>query len=208
MVSVRLYVEGGGDSKEERIRCREAFSKLFARAGFKGPMPKVDPGGGREQTFDRFKTAMRASLDRAIPVLLVDSEAPVTQGAWEHLHDRDGWLRPDGATDEQAQLMVQCMETWCITDRTALGAFFGQQLQESALPSLHNLEDRSKDEVQQALAHATRDCGRDRTYRKGRRSFRLVAQLDPGVLKQHLPHFTMLCALLDRLLTIPPERRR
>ncbi len=44
---VKVYVEGGGDSKELRTRCREGFSKLVERAGFKDRMPKFVACGGR-----------------------------------------------------------------------------------------------------------------------------------------------------------------
>jgi hypothetical protein len=92
------------------------------------------------------------------------------------------------------------METWCVADREALGRFFGQHLQESALPALDDLEGRAKADVQHALEHATRECGRDRVYRKGKRSFRLIAEVDPHVLKEYLLHFVKLCEVLDKTL--------
>ena len=93
--------------------------------------------------------------------------------------------------------MVQCMETWCLADRDALKDFFGHEFQESALPSDTVLESRSKADVLNALSHATRDCGRDRQYSKGRRSFELVGNLDPAKLKSRLPHFQRLLDVLD-----------
>lgn len=142
----------------------------------------------------------------SIPCFLVDSEAPVTEPVWKHLQEQDGWSQPDGADDDQAQLMVQCTETWCVADRNALRRFFGQHLQDSALPALNNLEGRAKDDVQQALEDATRECGRDRKYNKGRRSFRLIAELDPSALKEHLPHFVELCNVLDKNLDVDSSR--
>jgi len=159
-------------------------------------MPSITACGGRNSAFDDFKTA----LEDEYPILLVDSEAPVTEPAWEHLQDLDNWLRPNGAADDQAQLMVQCMETWCVADRSALRRFFGQHLQESALPALNDLEGRAKTDVQQALEHATRECVHNREYKKGKCSFRLIAEVDPRVLEEHLPHFVELCKVLDKTL--------
>ncbi|MBI2318589.1 MAG: DUF4276 family protein [Betaproteobacteria bacterium] len=125
-----------------------------------------------------------------------DRQAGRIPDAWEHLANRDRWVRPQDAEDDRAQLMVQCMETWCVADHQALRTFFGQGLNERALPPLVDLEARPKDDVQAALDNATRDCERDRAYRKGRRSFELLAALDPAELEKHLPHFVRLCDCL------------
>jgi hypothetical protein len=62
------------------------------------------------------------------------------------------------------------------------------------------LENRSKDDVQKGLEDATRDCGRDRQYAKGKRSFRVLAELDPEALKGQLPHFERFCGMLEKRL--------
>ena len=36
MVTARLYIEGGGDSKEQAIRFRQGWNDFFARAGVAG----------------------------------------------------------------------------------------------------------------------------------------------------------------------------
>lgn len=189
---VKLYVEGG-ERASVHIACREGFRKLLERAGFVGRMPAIKACGGRNAAFDDFRTALLTAGAEEYPMLLVDSEGPVSRPAWQHLRSADRWARPRGAQDMQAQLMVQCMETWCVADRSALRIFFAACLQEGALPSLVDLEARAKDDVQEALANATRGCGRGRAYTKGVRSFELLGRLDPDVLKQHLPHFARLC---------------
>jgi hypothetical protein len=75
-----------------------------------------------------------------------------------------------------------------VADRETVKRFF-RPLRESALPPEQNLEARGKDEVQDALERATAGCPRDRRYLKGRRSFQVVAELDPDTLAKHLPHF-------------------
>ncbi len=199
-MKVKLYIEGGGDRSSLHIKCREGFRKLLERAGFAGRMPSTTACGSRDAAFDDFKTALSTPATSEYPVLLVDSEASVNQSPWQHLRSRDGWERPAGADEDQAQLKVQCMESWCVADRVALRQFFGDGFRENALPPLDGLEACAKDAVQEALANATHDCGRQRGYQKGKRSFELLGQLDPTELKKHLPHFVRLCEMLNTRL--------
>ncbi len=200
MVRVRIYIEGGGDSRSLHIKCREGFRKLFEKAGLAGRMPSAKACGGRQAAYDDFCTAIAVAAPDEYPMLLVDSESAVIQEPWVHLRHQDNWTRPPGTDDDRAQLMVQCMETWCLADRHAMRRVFGHKLIENALPALHDIENRSKDDVQGALADATRDCGKDKKYQKGWRSFELVGHLDPRELSKHLPHFARLCAVLKAKL--------
>jgi len=163
-------------------------------------MPSIKACGTRNAAYDDFKTALDAAAPGEYPILPVDSEAPVNQPAWEHLQSRDGWQQPDGAEGDQAQLMVQCMETWCVADRQALREFFGHRLREGVLPALDDLEAKTKDSVQDSPVNATRDCGFQMGYMKGKRSFELLGQLNPAELKKHLPHFERLCEMLSAKL--------
>ncbi len=129
--------------------------------------------------------------------MLVDSEEPVADAEkpWAHLKKRDGWDRPDGATDAQALLMTTCMETWIATDRAALRDHYGAKLQESALPNLTAIESRDSHEIHDALAHATRDC--KNRYQKGKRSFEALKAVRPEELRKHLPSFQRFERVLD-----------
>jgi len=200
-VKVKLYVEGGGDSRAIKTRCREGFARLLEKAGFEGRMPRIVACGKREAAFSDFETALKCAAPDEYPLLLVDSEAEVA-GAdlWAHLKKLDGWDKPGNAEDDQLHLMVQCMETWIVADRDAVEHFFGQDFNKGALPPVNDLEKRPKDDVQAALENATRRCGRDREYRKGKRSFQLLGQLDPETLKKLLPHFSLFCECLNNKL--------
>ena len=208
-MNVKIYLEGGarGDLNKD---CRRGFQDLLEKAGFGRPhSPTLVACGGRKQAFDKFKTALAINKD-AYLILLVDSEDPVanadespdSDAAWKHLKKRDGWERPARTANDQAQLMATCMETWVMADQAAVKRFFGSALQASALLPLLNLEARGRHEVQQALEHATRNCGRDRSYAKGKKSFAVLATLDPATLQQYLPHFRRLIATLNRHLSI------
>ena len=182
MVAVRLYVEGGGDSKSLRTECRKGFSEFLQKAGFRGRMPRIIACGGRGQAYDDFRTHHGGLQREEIAVLLVDSEAPVSETSpWTHLRNRegDGWNRPDGATDEQCHLMVQCMETWFLADIEAMRAFFSQGFSENALPKNADIEAVEKDLVLSALRDSTRHCRTKHAYAKGKHSFTLLARIDP-----------------------------
>lgn len=206
MVKVKIYVEGGGDSKELQSRCREAFHKLIEKMNV-ARNPAIIPCGSRYETFKKFKIAVSTASDE-YPLLLVDSEDPVkttdenpdSAEAWKHLKARDNWDKPFGVVNDQAQLMATCMETWIMADQPALNAFFGQHLQLNALLPPQNLETRGRDEVQDKLVWATRGCGRDRSYAKGKRSFKVLEHLRPETLRKHLPHFRRFAATLELYL--------
>ena len=97
-MKVKVYVEGGGDGKDLRTRCRMGFSSFFEKANLAGRMPKVISCGARQNALEKFRVALMARKDEEFIVLLVDSEDPVGYGTgpWEHLGRRDGWRKPLG----------------------------------------------------------------------------------------------------------------
>lgn len=188
-----IYIEGGGDSKLLKIRCREGFRGLFDKLDLEGRRPHLVACGGRDAAFEHFRTGMN---DEAFVALLVDSEEPVVrESQWEHLRERDNWVKPQGATDDQVLLMTTCMETWIVADRVALRRHYGSRLRETALPPTDNLEARTRHEVQTALVRATATCSN--AYEKGKRSFRALAELSPNVLSALLPSFARIQRILE-----------
>ncbi len=202
-MNAKIYIEGGGDSKELHSRCREGFRHLLEHCGFTGRMPRLVACGGRQAAFDDFSIACESAGEGEFVALLIDSEDPleVVEATWNHLHQRDHWRQPDGARDEQVLLMTTCMETWLVADRQALRAHFGQCLHENSLPSQTNLESRTRSDVQGALVQATRGCKQG--YAKGKCSFALLARLRPAELRRHLPSFARFERILREELQNP-----
>ena len=180
-MNVRIYVEGGGDRRELQANCRKGFRTFFAKTGLAGRMPKITAGGGRKKTFDKFRHALDKAEHNEFVVLLVDSEDPVLKnsGPWLHLKNRDKWDKPLDAGDDNAHLMVQCMETWFLADKDSLAAFFGNGFNGNALPKRPDIENIPKDDVTSGLKKATTRCAPKGVYHKGNHSFAILAQLNP-----------------------------
>ena len=186
-MNVKVYVEGGGDRQELKTKCRKGFSTFLSKTELAGQMPRIIACGGRQKTFDKFCTALAHSTEEDFIVLLVDSEGPVMRDPWLHLQGRDNWGKPAGATDDNAHLMVQCMEAWFLADKDALVHFFGAGFNRNALPQRGEVEDIPKVELEKGLKAATRQC-RKGAYHKGNHSFEILAQLAPEKVTNASPH--------------------
>lgn len=183
MVSIKLCVEGGGDSKILRTACREGFRTFIEKAGLAGMMPRIVACGGRDNAYNDFVIAHQ----QGNAMLLVDAEEPVNEAGWRHLNNRDGWPRPDGATDDQCHLMVEIMESWFLADREALEEFYGQGYRGNALPQNPQVEQIAKQDVLNGLDGAARETSK-RRYDKGSHSFGILAKLDPEKVRNASPH--------------------
>jgi hypothetical protein len=188
-VSVTIFFEGGGDKDATRSKCREGLSNYCAKLKPPRSRLRVVAGGGREQTFDKFRTAVLDSRAGEVSVLLVDSECPVTANTpIEHLHALDGWdftsLR-----NSQVFLMVQAMEAWFLADRETLATFYDGGFLPKSLPgSATNVEIIRKEDIEPALKNATRKTATKGEYHKINHGAALLAQIDPAKVEKASPH--------------------
>jgi len=204
-VSAYIYIEGGAagaGSKYLKTKCQEAFHKLLDRMGFAGRKPRLVACGGRSDVYERFVVEHSAGTADYV-AMWIDSEEPMVNpnAAWQHLRKVatvPQWLQPAGAQDDQVLFMTTCMETWIVADREVLKEYYGHALQEPALPPLVNLEKRPRHDVQGMLEHATREC--TNFYKKGERSYEILAELNPAALRQQLPSFVRVGQILNAKL--------
>jgi Domain of unknown function (DUF4276) len=198
-----IYIEGGGDSDALKTECRQAFTKFFEAAGLKGKMPRLVACGSRNTAFDKFKTALNNGQDA---LLLVDSESPVLAdpqadrpiSPWKHLKERDGWDCPDSATDDYIHLMVQCMESWFVADKTQFVAYYSKgnrQCTATTIPDCSDVEGLDKKSVLHYLDKASLPSGKEK-YSKGSRSFEILATIRPEKVANASYHFRRLCYAL------------
>jgi hypothetical protein len=198
-VTVKVYVEGGGDHN----KCRQGFSQFLRNAGLEGRMPRVVACGGRRNAYESFQTSHENAGPNEFPILLVDSEGPVVgKNPWEHvrLSPGDGWDRPQDASDDQLHFMVQAMEAWFHADKDTLQAYYGQTFRVAALSPRPEIESIPKGDLFDGLRRATKDCQKGE-YSKGEHSFQILALIDPLKVKASSEH-------ADRLLRVLAQRCR
>ena len=198
MVKIHVYIEGGGDGNSGLIvACQKGFREFLANAQINVGKVKLIPCGNRGRALKNFRLALKNGL---IALLLVDSEGPVhanhqsgdseTWRPWSHLESRpdDGWKLPEGATEQDCHLMVQCTESWLIADRAALRHFFGQHFKAARLPApTAKIESIPAEAIIKSLKLATSECETKRPYDKGAHSFELLSRIDPAKVKAASP---------------------
>ncbi|MDO8368380.1 MAG: DUF4276 family protein [Saprospiraceae bacterium] len=185
MVSIKIYIEGGGDGKDLDSRFREAWTKFFKAAGLQGKMPRQVRGKGRKNAYDLFCTAIQNAKSDELPLLLVDSEDTVAgdHTAWQHLKTRDRWDKPVKADDQHVYLMTQLMETWLLADPTTLQAYFGKDFKSDKIPNWPDFEAVPKQTVLDILDKATSS-----KYAKGKVSFEVLSKTSPQIVAEKCPH--------------------
>ena len=123
---------------------------------------EVVRGKGRASTFRSF-LKHRKQYPNDLCVLLVDSETDVPPGTqvWDVVSRRaqDSWKCPFWATERHLYLMAHFVETWLLTDQYALQQYFKRGFNPQGLPTT-NLETRTKNEIEIALAVATKNSSR------------------------------------------------
>jgi hypothetical protein len=195
-VSVSVFVEDGGPQRKTQTACRKAFRLFFENALRDRPKPRTVASGGRDEAYRDFCRALENDAD-SFPVLLVDSEGPVTAGssATAHLQGRERqWT---GFQDGRVFLMVQCMEAWFLADVPAVGAYYGREFKASALPGNPDIEQIPKRDVMDGLREATRATGKG-SYHKTGHGFDILERIDPGGVRRRSGHAEALFALLLR----------
>jgi len=201
-MEIRVYAEGGGDSKDNKAFLREGLSaflqELVSIARTKKIRWQVVTCGCRRATFDAFRTAVDQWPD-AFCVLLVDAEGSVQTAPWLHLQQRDGW-QCGALSDEHCHLMTQAMEAWFIADLEALSRFYGADFHQNRIPRNPDVEQIEKNQLEPALRDASRDTQKGE-YHKTKHAWKLLKVIDP----QHVRHASRHCERLFRVLTAKME---
>jgi hypothetical protein len=189
VAEVRIYIEGGGDSKDTKAFLREGFSIFLRDVVLLARGNKVRWHlvicGPRSAAFDAFSISVRQNPG-AFNVLLVDSEAPVIATPWAHLTARDHW-QSGGMSDEHCQLMTQAMEAWFIADIEALSEFYGAGFNQASIPANPNVEQIPKANLESSLKAATRNTQKGE-YRKIQHGAKLLQIIDPATVRQGSAH--------------------
>jgi len=128
--------------------------------------------------------------------LRIEEEDGVTIPA-SRLREREGdsWPRPEGATDEQAHLMVQVMEAWFLADPDTLANFYRQGFLRNSLSPQKDIERLDKRRVFESLSHASNGTQKG-SYHKTNHRFELLELIDPTIqlLFGQLPGMRINCS--------------
>jgi len=193
LTAIRLYVEGGGPGSY--AKCRRAFKALFLKV-VPDKEVTVIACGARDDALSDFGLALSQRPHENLYVL-IDSEAPVVDGHGPIRHLQAEGKQVRGAQEAQVHLMVECMEAWFLADRSCLRTYYGNRLDEGALPGNPNIEAVNKTEVLRGLARAARNTPKKR-YDKGRDSFELLSRIDPSTLRRAAAHAERLFAAAEQ----------
>lgn len=197
---VRIYVEGGPKSchADGLRRFKNGFKQHLVRLDPLLNTLDVSPCGSTEDTIRDFARAVREQKTDCIVALLVDSDAPVTANTpAQHLQPKLDSVNIHQNARANIFLMVQCMESWLVTDVAALEECFGKSLNASALPQNPNIEAVSKKDVLKALATAVKPTPKG-PYHKVQHGAEILAALDPERVGQRSGHARNLHAFLRR----------
>ncbi|HET7864705.1 MAG TPA: DUF4276 family protein [Burkholderiaceae bacterium] len=211
MTEISIYVEGGGNSAQQKAELRQGLDALLGRqkraAQGKKVRWKLVCCGSRSEAFRAFRNASKQAPG-STAVLLVDSESPFSPAAGParqaaqarvaHLAQRDGWDF-DSLVAERVHLMVQCMEAWIVADPKALEAYYGRGFAPNQLPVRQNLEDEPKIDVYAKLKRATESSTKG-AYGKIKHASQLLALIGPENVAQRYRHFSVLTDWLDEVI--------
>lgn len=195
MRKVSVFVEGGGDSKNQsaNIACRKAFRSVAQKLDVKN-MPTFVACGSRTSTWEIAWQAYSNRDPEDCVFLLVDSEEKpseannLPQFAWKHLRERqfDRWLSLSPINSNYVFLMVTTMETWLIADPSALKSFFSHNFNSDLIPDWLNLEEVEKPRPLEILKKASAECAS--VYEKGKISFEILEKVSPSIVASRCPH--------------------
>lgn len=201
MSGLAVYMEGGGETAEAKAAIRQGMAEFLCvmreSARRKRWHWKVVPCGSRLHAKEAFLNARNKEPDTHA-VLLVDAEVVVTNSPKQHLATHDGW-HLTGVPDADIHLMAQVMETWIVSDREALQAFYGQGFNAGALPNHADLEQVAKAQVAHSLEEATKNTQKGR-YHKIRHGSRLLERIRPGAVRARCAHCERFLSLIGTLV--------
>ncbi|MCY3664555.1 MAG: DUF4276 family protein [Gemmatimonadetes bacterium] len=201
MSGIAIYMEGGGDGKENRAALRQGMDTFLQplkdEARKKSLHWNLACCGSRDETFKRFRDAVNSSAD-AVNVLLIDAEGPVSQSPRRHLQDRDRWDL-SSIDEDTVHLIVQTMEAWIVADSETLKRYYGQDFKENKLPKAADLETVPKPTIKRSLDEATKDTQKGRYHKIGHASD-LLKRIDAEKVKARCCHCRRVFKALGRIV--------
>jgi hypothetical protein len=196
---IRIYVEGGGDSRETKAIFRQGYNQFFRQiieiVRNKRIHWNLIVSGSRENCFDDYKNALHSHPD-AFNIMLIDAECEVTTNVMQHLKEQDRWELT--GTEGHYQLMAQMMEAWLVADKTTLADYYGQGFRANAIPNTYDVEQIAKATLTFSLENASRNTQKG-GYAKIKHGADLLALVNVQLVRTRAKHCDRLFRLLETL---------
>jgi hypothetical protein len=187
---VRLYVEGGpvGADAEGVRRFRTALKRHFERLDPRLKALELVARGSTDQTIKSYAEGVRQHSGDCRVALLVDSDAAVTASSpAQHLASKLDSANVPRDARANIFLMVQCMESWLVTDASAFVKCYGTKTRAPKLPQNPDIEAVPKRDVLEALESMAKSTPNGH-YHKIRDGARILAELRPEVVAKRSKH--------------------
>ena len=170
MRGIAIYVEGGGDTAQQKSDLRVGLDRLLDHqkqaARHKRLHWKLVPCGGRESTFAAFMNAIRNSAGNDLCLLLVDSEEGIP-------------LESKGKPTENARVR-----------KNHLVSRDGWDLEEEPKSDLYS-------KLAKATKDSSKGEYSERNHAKIKHASKLLARIDPETVAKRCPRFATLRSWLD-----------
>ena len=178
VAEIRLYFDGDNSL---RRGFRKFFNELHETARSRRIRFQLIAGG--HDAVGSYMKGIRAN-PQSLNLLLIDSEGPDHGKLFEGLAGRKNWTPPRSYPVSQDSVfwMVQCMESWFLTDPEALSAYYGKEFAASKLPQHVNIEAVDKSQVIKSLEEASRDTKKGK-YHKTKHAPFILAKISPAKAK-------------------------
>ena len=171
MVDRKLFIEGSTDTINGNLR--EGFGVLIEKK-IKGKLLRINMGGGKEQTINKFKNSTNSKL-------LCDLDAPSAEISND--------LNKYGIVEQKDSVfyMVQEMEAWFISQQEILDKFYNTQISKK-LPKKNGCDFNEPDKELQRITKDTKKG----IYHKVNHGAQLLKLLDADRLCLDFPDFRRL----------------